>query len=123
MTDIATGWTECLTMPFRNHAFVIEHVQPIHSALPFPLRGLDSDNDTASMNEEVFDYCKNAGIELTRCRSYKKNDQAWVEQKNGSMCEGSWATAGCAAWMRRKHWRLFVASRACTSTFSSLRSS
>jgi hypothetical protein len=24
-----------------------------------------------------------AGIELTRCRPYRKNDQAWVEQKNG----------------------------------------
>jgi hypothetical protein len=85
MTDIATGWTECLAMPFRNHAFVIEHVRRIHSALPFPLRGLDSDNDTAFMNEEVLGYCKNAGIELTRSRPYKKNDQAWVEQKNGSI--------------------------------------
>jgi hypothetical protein len=43
MTDIATGWTECLAMPFRNHAFVIEHVERVRAALPFPLRGLDSD--------------------------------------------------------------------------------
>jgi hypothetical protein len=85
MTDIATGWTECLAMPFRNHAFVIEHIERVRSALPFPLRGLDSDNDTAFMNEVVFDFCKNTGIELTRSRPYKKNDQAWVEQKNGSI--------------------------------------
>ncbi|HKR47874.1 MAG TPA: transposase family protein, partial [Paraburkholderia sp.] len=85
MTDIATGWTECLAMPFRNHAFVIEHVERVRAALPFPLRGLDSDNDTAFMNEAVFDFCKATGIELTRSRAYKKNDQAWVEQKNGSI--------------------------------------
>jgi hypothetical protein len=85
MTDIATGWTECLAMPFRNHAFVIEHVERVRAALPFPLRGLDSDNDTAFMNEAVFDFCKATGIELTRSRPYKKNDQAWVEQKNGSI--------------------------------------
>lgn len=85
MTDIATGWTECLAMPFRNHAFVIEHVVRVRAALPFPLRGLDSDNDTVFMNEGVFEFCKNAGIELTRSRAYKKNDQAWVEQKNGSI--------------------------------------
>jgi len=85
MTDIATGWTECLAMPFRNHAFVIEHVERVRAALPFPLRGLDSDNDTAFMNEAVFDFCKATGIEQTRSRAYKKNDQAWVEQKNGSI--------------------------------------
>ncbi|MFM0514983.1 hypothetical protein [Paraburkholderia sp. RL17-373-BIF-A] len=37
------------------------------------------------MNESVFDFCKATGIELTRSRPYKKNDQAWVEQKNGSI--------------------------------------
>jgi hypothetical protein len=57
----------------------------VRAALPFPLRGLDSDNDTAFMNEAVFDFCKATGIELTRSRAYKKNDQAWVEQKNGSI--------------------------------------
>ncbi|MGF6935795.1 hypothetical protein OKW41_004957 [Paraburkholderia sp. UCT70] len=85
MTDIATGWTECLAMPFRNHAFVIESFERVRAALPFALRGLDSDNDTAFMNEAVFDFCKATGIELTRSRAYKKNDQAWVEQKNGSI--------------------------------------
>jgi transposase len=35
------------------------------------------------MNETVQSYCKEAGVEFTRCRPYRKNDQAWVEQKNG----------------------------------------
>ena len=26
-----------------------------------------------------------AGVEFTRCRPYRKNDQAWVEQKNGAV--------------------------------------
>ena len=37
------------------------------------------------MNETVRDYCTAAGIEFTRCRPYRKNDQAWVEQKNGAV--------------------------------------
>jgi branched-subunit amino acid ABC-type transport system permease component len=37
------------------------------------------------MNETVRDYCTQAGIEFTRCRPYRKNDQAWVEQKNGAV--------------------------------------
>ncbi len=31
------------------------------------------------------DYCRDNNIELTRCRAYKKNDQAWIEQKNGAV--------------------------------------
>jgi hypothetical protein len=37
------------------------------------------------MNQSVFDYCKGRGLIRTRSRAYKKNDQAWVEQKNGSI--------------------------------------
>ncbi|MDO9234482.1 MAG: hypothetical protein Q7U28_00420 [Aquabacterium sp.] len=37
------------------------------------------------MNQTVFDYCKGLGLEQTRSRAYKKNDQAWVEQKNGAI--------------------------------------
>src|ERR1700712_2907688 len=37
------------------------------------------------MNETVQSYCKEASVEFTRCRPYRKNDQAWVEQKNGAV--------------------------------------
>jgi hypothetical protein len=47
--------------------------------------GIDTDNDSAFMNQTVFDYCKDNGLEQTRSRAYRKNDQAWVEQKNGAV--------------------------------------
>jgi hypothetical protein len=53
--------------------------------LLFPILGLDVDNDSAFINETVVDYCKEQKIVLTRSRPYKKNDQAWIEQKNGSV--------------------------------------
>ena len=43
--------------------------------------GLDVDNDSAFINQTVVDYGKERKIELTRSRGYKKNDQAWIEQK------------------------------------------
>ena len=64
---------------------VIEAFDQVAADLPFPMLGVDSDNDTAFMNQSVFDYCKGHGLEQTRSRAYKKNDQAWVEQKNGSV--------------------------------------
>lgn len=37
------------------------------------------------LNEIVIAYCHDHAIEFTRARPYRKNDQAWVEQKNGSV--------------------------------------
>ena len=54
-------------------------------SLPFPLLGFDTDNDSVFMNEAVRDCCAAARIAFTRCRPYRKNDQAWVEQKNGAV--------------------------------------
>ena len=33
----------------------------------------------------LIEYCLSHGIELTRSRPYRKNDQAWIEQKNGAI--------------------------------------
>ena len=85
LTDIASGWTECVAMRVRNQMLVIEAFDKVAADLPFAMLGVDSDNDTAFMNQSVFDYCKGHGLEQTRSRAYRKNDQAWVEQKNGSV--------------------------------------
>ncbi len=37
------------------------------------------------MNEPVVSWCRAQGLEVTRSRAYRKNDQAWVEQKNGAI--------------------------------------
>ncbi|MFT0172091.1 integrase catalytic domain-containing protein [Paraburkholderia mimosarum] len=70
MTDIATGWTECMAMPFPSGAFVLENIECVTPALPFPLRGIDCDNDSAFMDAAVFAFCKATGVELTRSRAY-----------------------------------------------------
>jgi hypothetical protein len=49
------------------------------------LLGVDFDNDSAFMNERVVNWCREQGLEVTRARAYRKNDQAWVEQKNGAI--------------------------------------
>lgn len=85
MTDIASGWTECVAMPVRNQMLVVEGFSKVAAALPFPMLGIDTDNDSAFMNDTVFSYCKEKRLDQTRSRAYKKNDQAWVEQKNGSV--------------------------------------
>ena len=85
LTDIATGWTECAPLLVREQRLLTEVLGELRKLLPFPLLGLDTDNDSVFMNETVRDYCQQVGIEFTRCRPYRKNDQAWVEQKNGAV--------------------------------------
>ncbi len=85
LTDIASGWTECVAMPLRNQSVVVEALIVAQDDLPFEMLGIDTDNDSAFMNQTVFDHCKAQGLEQTRSRAYKKNDQAWVEQKNGAI--------------------------------------
>lgn len=85
LTDIATGWTECLPLVARSGALVIEALAGAMTLFPFPLRGVDFDNDGLFMNEPVVTWCREHGLEVTRSRAYRKNDQAWVEQKNGAI--------------------------------------
>lgn len=85
LTDIASTWTECVPLLVREGSLVIETIDQLRSGLPFLLRGLDIDNGGEFLNEGLVRYCIGQGIELTRSRPYRKNDQAWVEQKNGSV--------------------------------------
>ena len=85
LTDVASGWTECLAIPVREQTIIVEAITGLRRRLPFPLLGLDTDNDSAFMNDTLWDYCQKQGIVFTRSRAYRKNDQAWVEQKNGAV--------------------------------------
>lgn len=85
LTDIASGWTEAIAMVVREQTLVTESVSEIRTRLPVTVRGLDVDNDSAFINDTLVGYCQDNKIELTRCRAYKKNDQAWIEQKNGAV--------------------------------------
>jgi hypothetical protein len=85
LTDIATGWTECAPLLVREQKLLTEVLSEVRKRMPFPLLGFDTDNDSVFMNETVKTYCEEAGLVFTPCRPYRKNDQAWVEQKNAAV--------------------------------------
>ncbi|OBQ86452.1 ISNCY family transposase [Mesorhizobium sp. WSM3873] len=85
LTDIASGWTECAPLLVREQKLLSEVLTELRRLLPFQLLGFDTDNDSVFLNETIRDYCLDAGIEFTRCRPYRKSDQAFVEQKNGAV--------------------------------------
>ena len=85
LTDVATGWTECAPLLFREQRLLSEVLNALRPTLPFPLLGFDTDNDSVFMNETIKDWCDAARVTFTRSRPYRKNDQAHVEQKNGAV--------------------------------------
>ena len=85
MVDVATGWTECMPLVTRESGLVVQAMERAQSLFPWLVLGADFDNDSAFMNEVVVPWCRAQKIEVTRSRAYKKNDQAFVEQKNGAV--------------------------------------
>lgn len=85
LTDIATAWTETEAVKNKAQVYVFEALQSIRRRMPFPLLGLDSDNGSEFINNELWRYCTQEHITFTRSRAYKKNDNCYVEQKNNSI--------------------------------------
>ena len=62
LTDILTGWTECLPLLFHNQDSVAAALDIAMILIPFPILGLDTDNGTEFINQTIIDYCENHDI-------------------------------------------------------------
>lgn len=121
-TDVATGWTECLVLPHRSQRAVAAALDTLRLRLPFPLLGIDSDNDSVFINETLLRYCATNEITFTRCRPYTKNDQCFVEQKNWSIVRqtlgyGRYESAAAVSAMERVHADLHLYTNLFQPTF------
>ncbi|MGH8274343.1 MAG: integrase catalytic domain-containing protein [Gammaproteobacteria bacterium] len=82
VTDIHTGWTETQAVLGKSQEAIRAALEAIRRVLPFPLRGIDSDNGSEFINAHLVRYCEARAIQFTRGRPYKKDDNAHIEQKN-----------------------------------------
>jgi hypothetical protein len=80
--DVRTGWTSLQPIWGKGQQRVGSGVHKIRQELPFALRELHTDNGGEFLNRLLFHWCEREGVRFTRGRPYKKNDQAYVEQKN-----------------------------------------
>ena len=83
--DVATGWTELQAVWGKGQQRVGSALQRVRQALPVPLLGLHTDNGGEFLNHILVPWCRDKGIGFTRGRPYRKNDQAYVEQRNGAV--------------------------------------
>ena len=82
VTDIHTTWVETRAVMGKSQHHVQEALEHLRQALPFRLRGIDSDNGSEFINHHLRGYCATHAIQFTRGRPYKKDDNAHIEQKN-----------------------------------------
>lgn len=82
LTDIHTTWVETAAVLGKSQVVVQAALAELRQALPFRLRGIDSDNGSEFINQHLWDYCQAQEIQFTRGRPYKKDDNAHIEQKN-----------------------------------------
>lgn len=83
-SDLFSGWTELAAMLGKTAQKVVEKTDEVRKEAPFEFKGVDSDNGEEFVNYLLDHYCRRLGIKRFRSRPYKKDDQAHVEQKNGT---------------------------------------
>jgi hypothetical protein len=84
-TDVHTAWTECVAVRNKAQVHVFAAILRARQRLPFPLLGIDSDNGSEFINDQLYRYCMQEEITFTRGRVGRKNDNPYVEQKNWSI--------------------------------------
>jgi hypothetical protein len=88
-TDIKTAWTECVAVRNKAQKHVFIAIKDARRRLPFPLLGIDSDNGSEFINDQLYRYSQQEELTFTRGRAGKRNDSAYVEQKNWSVVRRS----------------------------------
>jgi len=80
--DIASSWWEGEVISSRSQTATKEGMEAIRRRVPFRIKEIHPDNDSGMINDLLWRYCQEAGIKMSRSRPYRKNDNAWVEQRN-----------------------------------------
>jgi hypothetical protein len=82
-TDAATYWVQIRAQWNKGQEGTKESVIAIRTQLPFPLIALHPDSGGEFINWVLKDWCDAEGIDLSRSEPYKKNDNMFVEERNG----------------------------------------
>jgi len=80
--EIGSAWWEGEAVMGRAQSRIFEAIKKIRARTPFTWRGIDSDNDNAFINDQLYRYTETEGLAFSRSRPYHKNDNAYIEQKN-----------------------------------------
>lgn len=80
--DVATYWQEPVAQLNKNERATLVSMETIKARLPFPWLGVHPDSGSEFINQLALPWFAANGIEPSRSRAHKKNDNCFVEQRN-----------------------------------------
>jgi len=84
-TDIASGWIELRSLLNNAQKWTFEALAHIKTSVALPVLEFHSDNGSEFINNSTEIWCKSIALPFTRSRNHRKNDNCFVEQKNGAV--------------------------------------
>lgn len=81
--DAATYWSVPHAQWNKGQHATVESLKAIRERVPFPLKMLHPDSGGEFINWVAKDWCDTQGIFLTRSEPNRKNDNMFVEERNG----------------------------------------
>lgn len=82
-TDVKTFWIVTRAQWNKGQEETRANVGVVKKKLPFPLHSIHPDSGSEFINWHLKEWCDTNNITMTRSRPNHKNDNAYVEQKNG----------------------------------------
>lgn len=82
LVEISTGWSEQMAVMGKGEIGVVKAIDEMKRTMPFEVRSIDSDSGGEFINWHLVRYCQKNKLSFTRSRPDRKNDNAYVEQKN-----------------------------------------
>lgn len=84
VVDVSSGWWEGEAVLGKSQERAVVAIKDVRARAPYSFLGMHPDNGSNILNYLLYDYTQKEGIEFTRSRPYKKNDNCFVEQKNST---------------------------------------
>jgi hypothetical protein len=84
-TDVASGWIELYALLNNAHKWTFLALSDMKRITLLPVLEFHSDNGSEFINHAIEIWCKKERLPFTRSRDHKKNDNCFVEQKNGAV--------------------------------------
>lgn len=80
--DVATYWQEPVAQLNKSERATLTSMETIKDRLPFPWLGVHPDSGSEFINHLALPWLEAHGIEPSRSRPHKKNDNRFIEQRN-----------------------------------------
>ncbi|MGC9359791.1 MAG: integrase [Anaerolineae bacterium] len=90
LVDVASGWSEMAAVLGRSYLAMADGFQRCAQRLPLPVLEIHPDNGSEFFNAHLVQFFGElfTGARLSRSRPWQKNDNRFVEHRNGALIRG-----------------------------------